>query len=154
MVGKIRNIADVSRPDLAYPASQLGRYLRNNDEQHIHGCSTTIPPPPHQQYIYPHPLYYNLPPQTPQTPPPSKQVRPQLPITAQNYYIDAQHGTNDDSGHAKTKMTNYGFRGITTSHTNSIIHTQHNTYTPFKQSTQHLLTPIMATQQSIMNTID
>eukprot|EP00122_Pirum_gemmata_P009654 Pgem_evm2s8909 len=35
MVGKIRNIADVSRPDLAYPASQLGRYLHNNDEQHM-----------------------------------------------------------------------------------------------------------------------
>eukprot|EP00122_Pirum_gemmata_P020327 Pgem_evm1s19008 len=40
--GKIRNIADVSRPDLAYPASQLGRYLHNNDEQHMAAARQVI----------------------------------------------------------------------------------------------------------------
>eukprot|EP00122_Pirum_gemmata_P000635 Pgem_evm1s561 len=42
MVGKIRNIADVSRPDLAYPASQLGRYLQNNGEQHMAAARQVI----------------------------------------------------------------------------------------------------------------
>eukprot|EP00122_Pirum_gemmata_P020382 Pgem_evm1s19055 len=71
-------------------------YITQQQYPHIN------PPPTHQQFMYPHPMYYIPPPQAPRTIPPTqqdgKQVRYQE-TTAQNYYTD---DTNNDTDHAQS----------------------------------------------------